>query len=211
MSIVYDADTGEQISYIEEENYFKGFEQVKKGDYKFVKVDADNHELSGIPFKITSQTTGEWHIVVTDANGIVDTSAKNIPHTQKTNANDANYNPTTGKIIDESKLIDDAGCWFAIDTETGKVAEPVDSIGALPYDTYTVEELEISKNTIYYPFGTKSFVVSKDEYEIDGGTWVNSKNLCITESRGIDGTQELYATERETAIDRVYYEGLLEG
>ena len=50
-------------------------------------------ELSGIPFKITSQTTGEWHIVVSDTNGVIDTSSKHVLHTNKTNNNDSLYDP----------------------------------------------------------------------------------------------------------------------
>ena len=63
--------------------------QVKRGDLEFVKVsEADMSRLAGVPFRITSETTGESHILVTDENGYASTSAEWNKHTHKTNAND---------------------------------------------------------------------------------------------------------------------------
>lgn len=73
-NIVYDGDTGDIIPFIEEENYFLGNEQVKKGDLEFHKTNTDGVILPGVPFKITSTSTGEWHVMVTDENADVNTT-----------------------------------------------------------------------------------------------------------------------------------------
>ena len=44
--------------------------------------------ISNVAFKLTSQTTGESHIVVTDENGEVRTTTEWNPHSQNTNRND---------------------------------------------------------------------------------------------------------------------------
>ena len=57
-------------------------EQVKRGDIAFNKVHGEDMTgLAGVPFKITSKTTGESHIAITDVNGILTTEASACPHT----------------------------------------------------------------------------------------------------------------------------------
>ncbi|MCB7332377.1 SpaA isopeptide-forming pilin-related protein, partial [Longicatena caecimuris] len=42
------------------------YNQIKRGDIEGVKIGAGTHKrLADVPFKITSKTTGESHIVVT--------------------------------------------------------------------------------------------------------------------------------------------------
>jgi hypothetical protein len=107
-----------------------------RGDIVFRKVALDTKEpMAGVPFRITSMTTGESHIVVTDKNGIVDTSA--IAHSQNTNAND---NAADGEY-------NSCGIWFYGNTdETGTID---DEQGALAFDTYTIEELPSAANEGY--------------------------------------------------------------
>mgnify|MGYP000075622748 CR=1 FL=1 len=46
------------------------YNQIKRGDLEGVKIGAGTHKrLANVPLKITSKTTGESHIVVTDKNG----------------------------------------------------------------------------------------------------------------------------------------------
>lgn len=119
---------------------------VIRGDLKFIKVRGmDQKLLGGIPFKITSNSTGESHIVVTDENGEVNTSADWNKHTQNTNGNDGgNYAAANG-------------IWFG-------QGEARDDMGALPYDTYTLEELECDKN--------KGMVLVKKEFSINRNGYV---------------------------------------
>ncbi|MDO4399432.1 MAG: SpaA isopeptide-forming pilin-related protein [Coriobacteriia bacterium] len=65
-------------------------DQVRRGDIRFNKADEQTMERMGrVAFLITSKTTGESHVVVSDENGSVDTSSDWNPHTRNTNANDA--------------------------------------------------------------------------------------------------------------------------
>ena len=46
------------------------YNQIKRGDIEGVKIGAGTHKrLADVPFRITSKTTGENHVVVTDDNG----------------------------------------------------------------------------------------------------------------------------------------------
>ena len=47
--------------------------------------DGTHKRLANVPFRITSKTTGESHIIVTDANGQFSTAADWVSHTQNTN------------------------------------------------------------------------------------------------------------------------------
>ncbi len=64
-------------------------EQVKRGDLSFSKVDEQTMErMPQTAFSITSLTTGETHVVVTDENGMVNTASAWNAHSYLTNAND---------------------------------------------------------------------------------------------------------------------------
>lgn len=108
-------------------------EVILRADLKFKKIALDTNEpLSGIAFKITSKTTGESHVVVTDDDGMIDTS--NIKHSENTNAADSDY-----KTI--------GGTWFyGNKDEKGKIK---DELGALPFDTYEITELATEVNKDY--------------------------------------------------------------
>ena len=176
-TVFRDVDTGITMEQIIDPqtgiNSVSILEQVIRGDYKFLKVNDEREILPGIPFKITSTTTGEWHIVVTDNNGIIDTSNNHYQHSKNTNCNDDLYDLDTGKILDEDALTSNCGTWFGMDKETGELVAAEDSLSALPYDTYIIEEIAISKNEKYLPFETRSFVLENNSYKVEGDTWVN--------------------------------------
>ncbi len=107
-------------------------EQVIRNDITLRKIRAGSQKgMAKVPFRITSLTTGESHIVMTDANGRY--SSAKVKHSVKTNAGDkTNGDPA-------------AGLWFGTDADGNSV--PVDdNAGALPYDTYHIEELPCSAN-----------------------------------------------------------------
>ena len=57
------------------------YNQIKRGDIEGVKIGAGTHKrLADVPLRITSKTTGENHIVVTDDNGSISTSADWASH-----------------------------------------------------------------------------------------------------------------------------------
>ena len=186
-------------------------DQVIRGDIEFVKVDGlDMDRLAGIPFLVTSQTTGESHVIVTDANGEVSTAADWNAHTSKTNANDAavTWNDDGTYTVDESLLDDTAGVWF--NGRTDRTTTPDDSLGALPYDTYTFQELRVSANE---DFDLVSFniTISRNNHVVDGGTVDNNYLSIGTTATAVDGGKYIGVGESATVTDTVAYEGLTPG
>ena len=84
--------------------------QIKRGDITFTKIDDDGNVMPHVAFKVTSKTTGESHIIVTDENGVYNSSSAVIPHSQNTNANDDAFDSDGN--IDDDALVHDAGTWF---------------------------------------------------------------------------------------------------
>lgn len=183
-------------------------EQVKRGDIAFNKVHGEDMTgLANVPFKITSKTTGESHIAITDVNGVLATEASACPHTQNTNGNDAALN--ADGTVDESKLSIDNGLWFSGSKDAQTAAD--DSKGALPYDTYTFEELRCSAND---SLNLVKFevTVSRDAYTIDRGTVDdNPIEIGTTATDGADGDHKLLASNQAEIVDSVSYKGLKKG
>lgn len=183
-------------------------EQVKRGDIAFNKVHGEDMTgLAGVPFKITSKTTGESHIAITDVNGILTTEASACPHTQNTNGNDAALHAEG--TVDESKLSIDNGLWFSGSKDAQTAAD--DSKGALPYDTYTFEELRCTTNT---SLNLVKFevTVSRDAYTIDRGTVDdNPIEIGTTATDVADGDHKLLASNQAEIVDSVSYKGLKKG
>lgn len=183
-------------------------EQVKRGDIAFNKVHGEDMTgLANVPFKITSKTSGESHVAITDVNGILTTEASACPHTQNTNGNDAALN-ADGTVV-ESKLSIDNGLWFSGSKDAKTAAD--DSKGALPYDTYTFEELRCTTNT---SLNLVKFevTVSRNAYTIDRGTVDdNPIEIGTTATDGADGNHKLLASNQAEIIDSESYKGLKKG
>ena len=183
-------------------------EQVKRGDIAFNKVHGEDMTgLASVPFKITSKTTGESHIAITDVNGILTTEASACPHTQNTNGNDAALN--ADGTVDESRLSIDNGLWFSGSKDAQTAAD--DAKGALPYDTYTFEELRCAAND---SLNLVKFevTVSRDAYTIDRGTVDdNPIEIGTTATDGADGDHKLLASNQAEIVDSVSYKGLKKG
>lgn len=123
-----------------------------RGDIKFKKVALDTDKpLSGIAFRITSKTTGESHVVVTDENGMIDTSE--IKHSENTNAADK-----------DNKTI--SGTWFYGNDDGEKKID--DSLGALPYDIYEIEELATDVNKEYRLISSVTVDLTEEASYTDG-------------------------------------------
>ena len=183
-------------------------EQVIRGDLSAVKAEEDSMaRMAWVPFLVTSQTTGEWHVVVTDENGMIDTSSDWNPHTQRTNASDAAYDPATGKV-DDSKLDPAAGIWFSGNADD---ATPVDdTLGALPYDTYSVQELRSKANEGHSLVGF-SVTVTRNGVNLHMGTvdeWTVAIGTTLTDA---EGEKCVPASASTRLIDEVSYQGLTPG
>ena len=168
------------------------YNQVKRGDIEGVKIGAGTHKrLADVPFKITSKTTGESHIVVTDDNGQFSTSSDWASHKHNTNA---------GKTSED-------GIWFG-------TSEPDDSKGALLYDTYIIEELKCDSNKGFELIPPFEIVVSRNNLVIDLGTLTDEyeKEISIhTTATSEDGEKTIVAGKEVTIVDTVKLDGLEKG
>ena len=168
------------------------YNQVKRGDLEGVKIGAGTHQrLAGVPFRITSKTTGESHVIVTDDNGQFSTSSDWASHKNNTNA---------GKNSED-------GIWFG-------TSEPDDSKGALIYDTYIIEELRCEGNKGFELIPPFEIVVSRNNVTVDLGTLTDEyeKEITIhTTATGKDGEKSIVAGKEVTIVDTVTLEGLEKG
>ena len=168
------------------------YNQVKRGDLEGVKIGAGTHQrLAGVPFRITSKTTGESHIIVTDDNGLFSTSSDWASHKNNTNA---------GKTSED-------GIWFG-------TSEPDDSKGALLYDTYIIEELRCESNKGFELIPAFEIVVSRNNVTVDLGTLTDEyeKEISIhTTATGKDGEKSIVAGKEVTIVDMVTLDGLEKG
>ena len=187
-------------------------EQMKRADMMGIKIgDTNMKRLAGVPFLLTSKTTGEAHVIVTDENGQFATTADWASRDESTNANDTALSED-GKV-DESKLSDEAGVWFNgyNDPETGAPAK--NPHRALPYDTYEMKELRCEANK-GYDLVTFEFVVKK-EGVINLGTLTDDQpevpEIGTTAIDKSTGGHIGNASEKVTIVDTVQYEGLTKG
>ena len=168
------------------------YNQVKRGDLEGVKIGAGTHQrLAGVTFRITSKTTGESHIIVTDDNGQFSTSADWASHKHDTN---------------EGKDSED-GVWFG-------TSEPDDTKGALLYDTYIIEELRCESNKGFELIPPFEIVVSRNNVTVDLGTLTDEyeKEITIhTTATGKDGEKSIVAGKEVTIVDTVTLDGLEKG
>lgn len=181
-------------------------EQVQRGDLDFTKVSLEtSNRMAGIPFLLTSKTTGESHVLFTDENGYASTAASWNKHSYKTNLNDEAYDEKTGKV-DVSKLDPTYGIWF------GPKSAINDQKGALIYDTYILDELECEKNENKTLIKGMEIVVYKEGALVPLGN-ITNENIKITTS-AIDKETESKSTlarDNVTIVDTVSYEGITPG
>lgn len=195
-------EEGQLVEYKEGDAWYN---QVKRGDLEFVKVAEDDmHRLAGVPFKLTSQTTGESHILVTDKNGQVSTANGWNAHSEKTN-----YNDTA-----EPGTYDDlAGVWFGLTTE-GTMVDVDDELGALPYDSYTLDELRCPANENYALVHIEDIAIMRNMVTINLGTIDDAyeeQPAISTTAAGTDGGKLVSAEQAAAIIDSVSYSGLTPG
>ena len=223
---VTDADTDGEIieTFDAEQNGDLVTDRVARTDLRFMKRADGAAKLAGIPFKLTSKTTGEWHILVTDKNGLASTeSTPGHPHDANTNANDAQFTAPDGSFqmpltLDTEALDATAGIWFGLNAEGASVAAD-NGLGALPFDTYELEELRCSANAIFEMIRDEIVVDESDEgLVIDLGTLNNTGTGKPTiRTSAYDGlSDDLYDTQisadtKAVVIDRVTYSGLEPG
>lgn len=188
-------------------------EQVKRSDISLTKVrESDMTRLAGIPFTLTSETTGESHVIVTDENGRVDTSAAWNPHTVRTNANDGAL--VEDGTVDEERLDATAGVWFGMHGD-GAITQASDTLGALPYDTYTLQELPCSANAGLVLVRMAHIALTRDSITMDLGTIDDKESqlpsITTVAYDAADRDKLLSAGERAAVKDEVELADLVEG
>ena len=173
--------------------------QIMRSDLEFTKKGEDGQDrLAGVAFKLTSEATGESHVVVTDENGYFSSASSWNKHTHDTNGND--WALKADGVIDSSKLDATAGVWFGD-------AEADDSKGALPYATYAIEELRCTANEGYQLIET-TVIVSRDGKVYDFGTLVDVKASITTKAYDPMDGDSLVGMGEVKVSDKVTYANL---
>lgn len=183
-------------------------DRVIRGDFSFTKADGQTGvRLGGIPFSITSTTTGESHVIVTDANGMASTASSWNEHSKKTNGNDAALEAARpGAMVDATTLDARCGIWFSGNAQAS--GTPCDSVGALPYDTYHVVELPCEANRIY-AMAEFDVRISRENLILDIGTIDNNLSPFVDTYLANDlGSKQVEPAEQAQISDSVYYSNL---
>lgn len=187
--------------------------QVKRIGFSFNKVDEETMEsMAGVAFVVTAQDDPdgdgifEQHVIVTDENGIFD--SEYAPHTQRTNANDAAWDPATDKV--DSALLDaEAGLWFSGRSDRETAAD--DGLCALPYGTYTVRELACDAN-VDHALVSFTLRATRHGYTIARGTVDDKGGPRIATELSSEAGKTVPAAGAPTVLtDRVFYENLSVG
>ena len=137
-------------------------------------------------------------------NGEVRTETEWNPHSQNTNGNDG--------VEDEAAWDDHAGTWFGLTTE-GWMVETQDGLCALPFDTYTVEELRCSGNQGYDLVRVEHVTISGTTLPFTWGPWMTSSRVYRRSApppRWTENTRRIPAGE-VTLIDTISYKNLKVG
>ena len=192
-------------------------EQVYRSDFEFTKkAENGSDRLAGVPFKVTSLTTGESHIAVTDENGYFSSASSWNAHDGNTNAND--WALTADGTIDSSKLNASAGFWFGNNTvldiprntTTGDAIKADNSLGAMPFDTYSVEELRCTANEGYALVNT-TVTVSRNGASIDFGTLDDPEPEIHTTAYDASDSDHYIGVGTVKVTDKVEYSHLVAG
>ena len=212
--------------------------KIKRGDLRFTKKKKSylgvETVAAGVPFLIqlldSSGDVIEQHVIVSDDDGVVDTSAR---RGVRVNANDATFG-NDGVALDgtdysgvrSSSLDKTAGVWFGTGTNGVDNTYRANN-GALIYGSYRVVELKIADNMIYVPAGGSdaafTFNVSENGAVVSGGEGTVVDNLIGNPALGtiasaVEGdssassrTSEVEIGESVTIYDYISYSGLIAG
>jgi len=104
----------------------------KRGDLKLEKRGESDEPLANIRFEVKSESTGEVHYLVTDAEGKVSTHKDYVAHATDTNKYDDKKVSYSGK----------AGVWFAMVGDKNHTQKVTADQGALPAGWYQVKEVD---------------------------------------------------------------------
>ena len=199
---------GAFIQYEPDTNAVTFMDRVVRGDLSFVKKNSDTDEaLAYIPFRITNNTTGETHYILTGADGTYTSAAGK---TTNTNANDAVLSQYGDKDVIPQSVVDslakDAGLWFGMGSE-GTMTAVNDSYGSFVYGTYTITELK-TEATRSMKMYTSTFTIDTDGKVLDLGTVNNVPMGIKTTLVDVNGEHFTEPVSSITLTDHVAYKNL---
>lgn len=149
-------------------------EQIIRGDIKFFKrAEGDDSFLAGIPFRITSKSTGDSAVLVTDKNGMLTTEKNKI--------------------------------WMGVEQASDK------SKGALPFDTYVIDEIRCDKNVGLKLIKGIEAIVDKNGSVLDLGIMIDKRIILHTAAGDMKKAKNIAAEKNAQIRDVVEYEGLEPG
>ena len=198
-------------------NFAEVPEQVYRSDFEFTKkAENGSDRLAGVPFKVTSLTTGESHIAVTDENGYFSSASSWNAHDSNTNAND--WALTADGTIDSARLDATAGFWFGNNTvldadgnaTTGDSIKADNALGAMPFDTYSVEELRCTANEGHALVNT-TVTISRNGATIDFGTLDDPEPEIHTTAYDASDSDHYIGVGTVKVSDKVEYSHLVAG
>lgn len=188
-------------------------DQVVRGDIEFRKIADSTSARMNTAWVLTNNTTGERHVIIADQNGEFYSSADRVKHTTNTNCNDVFLDRIdAGERISMSEFTqrNRQGVWFGLG-EDGTMAEPNDSVCALPYGQYTLSEVPTDTNE-GYNLQEFVFYIYENNQVVDIGTITNDPIEIYTElTDSATGIHVAYAQEETLLKDNVEYEGLTSG
>ncbi|MBR3138068.1 VaFE repeat-containing surface-anchored protein [Candidatus Saccharibacteria bacterium] len=182
--------------------------QPIRGDIRFVKMDSNNNvPMRDVLFSISAIDENnqilESHIVVSNDEGVVDTSSSFILHSINTNGYDALYDEV------EPFFFSGYGTWFGRDKNGASV--PVrDTVGALPYGTYLIQELRCGSNLFCTGIlnQKKTVTINSANQVVDLGDWDNACtkfSLGTTATDAEDGDHYIEISKEAKIIDKIEY------
>lgn len=220
-------EDGKTVSYDDGQNEmaltFDNY--VYRSDIQGTKIgDGDSRRFAFVPFKITAASNGETHVVVTDKNGFFSTKDRRAAgdlDEEEGKDNARRQNPfddllnekqiSTGSLKKRAEQIR-CGVFFGTG-QFGSKAAMITGAGALPYDTYTIEEMRCENN--------KGYVLQKFSFTVDEKTRTGTVDLeTITDDLITIGTKakaentgmNLSAAEKDVKLmDTVSYTNLVPG
>ena len=197
---------------------------VYRSDVQGTKIgDGDSKRFSFVPFKIISVTNGETHVVVTDKNGFFSTkdrrSAGDLDEDEDADTARA-QNPFDDLLEAEDIRSADLearsaqilqGVWFGTG-EFGSAAAMNSSFGALPYDSYILEEMSCETNEGY---SLQRFYFTVDQKSQNGFVDLETITDDVPEigtQASVGGSNTDVTPQKEIKLkDVIEYKGLKKG
>ena len=175
------------------------YNRILRGDIEIRKIDGNTQKtMKNVTFRLTALDKDgneiESHEFTTDFNGYYSTRSQVMDGEDGLCINHT-YNTNGGKAGD--------GIWFG-------AGDPDDTVGALPYGVYKIEEIETEANAGKRMF-TDEFMVYRDNHLVE---FNNVENYAIpkpeigTNLHRSGSSDDHYAEAKEslTLVDTVYYD-----